>query len=214
MGFAFCPHSARWNWSPQNCTTFESGTVTWFTVSSHFKLLSDIIAELFYHHKNAGCKKLSPLEFSVCESAEGFVVPSVSSWSSTLCLPHVCFADLFPETRKGAQLFSLPRLSVPSTDCWAKSSVSPGRFTGVAHTQSGFSSLELLLKTSAKCYQQGRKVHKVWSVVGQLLKYQLEWSGMPCTSLIFYIEQETVALRKSLLTPQTPLRNLAQYRVR
>lgn len=186
----------------------------WFTVSSHFKLSSDIIAELFYHHKNAGCKKLSPLEFSVSEKTEGFFVLSVSSWSGTLGLPHVCCADLFPESRKGAQPFSWPWLSVPSTACWARSSISPRRFTGVAHTQSGFSSLELLLKTSAKCYQQGRKVHKVWSAVGQPLKYQLEWSGMPWTSLSFYIEQETVALRKSLLTPQTPLCNLAQYRVR
>lgn len=35
-------------------------------------------------------KKLSPLEFSVPENAEGFFVLLASSWSGTLCLSHVC----------------------------------------------------------------------------------------------------------------------------
>ena len=145
-----------------------------------------------------------------------------SLWSEPpFCLgvlpsPMSVFADLFPDwpcwmgTRKGAQLLSLCFLSVLSRNCWAKSSISQGKFIRVVQTRSGFSFFlfffELLLKTSAKYYQwEGKSTKKSEMQLNQpLKKYQSEWRRKALHFFNFlHLTRDSCFQRKSLLTPQT-----------
>lgn len=98
MVFVFCPHSASESWSPQTCETLEPGAVMCFTVPSHFKLSSDIIAELFIVIKIQAVSNSVPQNsLYLSQRAEGFFMTSDSILFRGPLPPPRLSAGFFPD---------------------------------------------------------------------------------------------------------------------
>lgn len=142
MVFAFRPHPASSSWSPQNCETFEPGTVMWFTVSSHSMLFKHQNHWAIYCNKNVGQKKFNPLTFLLSLLQCWGVLPDLGVSSvgvSSLSLPHACLCrsvSRLPALNggPGREPSCFPCVGFL---CWANSGICPGRFTRVVQTQSG-----------------------------------------------------------------------------
>lgn len=149
-------------------------------------------------------KKFSPLEFSLSYSAAGFFVISASVLCRSPLPPPRClcrFVSRMPWTLRGDQEGREPSCSpCAGSLCWAgiaeqRAAISPGRFTRVVQTQSGFFFYWIIIKNFCQVLSVGRGGWVEWGEytkssvqLDQPLKnINLNEAGMPCTSLIFYI---------------------------
>lgn len=144
--------------------------------------------------KNAGHRKLSPLELSLSQNAEGFFLFSASDLFR-YPLPPPClfckFVSRLPEPNgdqgRSPAVFLVLALCAEQELLSKRAAFLQGGSQGLVQTQSGFK--KIILKNFCQILSvRGEKYTKSEVLLDQPLKnINLNEAGMFCISLIFYI---------------------------